>query len=714
MKRLLLVALAVIFLLPFVSIATPVSAEVPSKYVIQAKLNFERAFLDIQETVTYTNRAPKALSSVVFNVTPAHFRAFKLKSATVDGVAVDPRLDGVVMELPLPKPLGQRDSTTIELEFSLDVPQQGGRFGVDKGVFSLGNWYPVLAIYRDDWDRHRYNAFGDPFLTDVADYDVTLDITSAAKVAYSGELISHEGNTWHMKGTRLRDFALAVSDKWESRSVDVDGVTVTALYLPEHRPAGNMYIEAGSRSVKWLDDKLGTYPNKTLFIAETVSTMSEMVGQEYPGVVFISSSEADKAAGLTSYLAYLVAHEIVHQWFYAIVGSDQMYDPWLDEAMATYLGHQILGGAPLSLSSPSVAAAGNSPVNQSIYDFKDEGTYSATVYGKGAVFLQDLNAAMKSDNFYKMLRRYVEIYKDKIATPRDFLTLAQDFSPTSLNALIRKFFTYPEFKSDSAPKLEVKWPEQSTLTGTVEIPFETKSQVQQITVDADGRNLLTQDKPTSPITVMLSSLADDDYVLRVAIRDDKGAIAQQVRRVSIANPRPTPTPTKAQQSAQPASVPGEIAQQVGGLTQSLPQADWLSYLSYSMIAIGALALLVLLAAMLKHFARPGVKLDYPPKLKQKYAPAEKSLRTKTGEPPAASAAMTPTASAARAPMANIDVVPIPFKGDGFGKYGVAELEELEAWGDGDGPAPRHSRPSSKPRKSQGKDANSTPPQTNTN
>ena len=38
----------------------------------------------------------------------------------------------------------------------------------------------------------------------------------------------------------------------------------------------------------------------------------------------------------------LLLHEIVHQWFYSLVGNDQIDDPWLDEAFATYLIYALL------------------------------------------------------------------------------------------------------------------------------------------------------------------------------------------------------------------------------------------------------------------------------------------------------------------------------------------------------------------------------------
>ncbi|MBI2954609.1 MAG: M1 family metallopeptidase [Chloroflexi bacterium] len=642
-------------------------AETTNKYAIAAKLNYERGTLDVREMVAYTNRTPKALISIVFNVTPAYFRAFSLKAALVDGTPVETRMDGVVMEVPLPKPLEPRATTRLMLDFTLDLPEQGGRFGINEKVVALGNWYPILAVYMgDNWDRHQYSKIGDPFFTEVADYDVTLEVSAPVKVAHSGELVEREGNIWRMHGDRIREFALAISDRYETRSVDVGGVELTAFYLPEHRPAGAMYLEAGALATKWFSEKFGAYPNKSLHLAETVSTSSEMVGQEYPGVVFISSSEADKAGGMTGYLAYLVAHEIGHQWFYSLVGNDQINDPWMDEALATYLSYQALGWAPLTLNSPSVVASGNSPVSMSNNDSSDDSRYTATVYGKGAVFLQELNTTMKSENFYKFLRRYVELYRDKVATPRDFFSLAQSYSTANLNPLIKKYFAYPEFKGDAVPRLDVEWPQAQIWTESVTIGFETNAQVRQTIVDADGRVLLTQDDPSSPLSVDVSQLDTDDYLVRLTIKDDAGGVAQQVQRVSISNPRPTPTKTS--QVEQTGRGAKDVVATVDSLTQTVRDAGAASYLVYGGAGLAGLVALVFVVAAVRYARGAQVRLEYQPssnqkKSKPKPAQARASAYGKLQDPPT------------KPPMANIG--PVRFERDRSGSYGVAELEEFE-------------------------------------
>src|SRR5205814_5519471 len=107
--------------------------------------------------------------------TPAYFRAFTLRSATVAGRAAPTNLDGVILDVKLPSPLLPGASTTVELAYTVQVPSPGSnRFGSAGGIIALGNWYPVLYPFRDGgWLTHQYTPIGDAFVTEAADYDVT-------------------------------------------------------------------------------------------------------------------------------------------------------------------------------------------------------------------------------------------------------------------------------------------------------------------------------------------------------------------------------------------------------------------------------------------------------------------------------------------------------------------------------------------------------------
>ena len=109
-------------------------------------------------------------------------------------------------------------------------------------MIALGNWFPILSVYRSarltdndqplSWSRHQYVETGDAFFTEVASYDVTIDVNKTVSVAFPGTLVARQGNNWHIQAENVRDFALTISDKYQSTSRKVGDTTISAYDLP--------------------------------------------------------------------------------------------------------------------------------------------------------------------------------------------------------------------------------------------------------------------------------------------------------------------------------------------------------------------------------------------------------------------------------------------------------------------------------------------------
>ena len=55
---------------------------------------------------------------------------------------------------------------------------------------------------------------------------------------------------------------------------------------------------------------------------------------EYPNLVYIDYNRFSQSNIII--LEYIIAHEIAHQWWYGIIGNDQINSPWIDEALTEY------------------------------------------------------------------------------------------------------------------------------------------------------------------------------------------------------------------------------------------------------------------------------------------------------------------------------------------------------------------------------------------
>ena len=447
----LLIAPLIAFSIPI----RPVAAEAPVSYDIAATLDYPSGVATVRERVSYTNRTGATLSTIAFNVTPRHFGAFTLTEMAIDGQTVRPTLADVTLEAPLPTPVPVGGRIDVQIDYRLTVPARANlRFGRAGGITALGNSFPTVQLYRNGaWTRYPYTEIGDAFFTETADYDVTLDVAGAGPqlaVAHSGDLVSRSGNRFAFHGRQIRDFALALSDRYQTRSRTVGGTTISAFYLPEHAVGGAQMLESAAAALAWANARFGEYPWTHLSVAET--TDSSGTGQEYPTAVFLASSALTGATGPGSYLDYVVAHEVFHQWFYSLVGNDQVSEPWLDEGPTTHLSYLYLRDtAPAGYSSmwanmvaghrQAVATYGDRPLDTTIYDYPSDPVYFSILYRKGALFLDEVRKLLGDDGYYALLRNFVGANRYGVASTTGFLRLLRERLPGAGPTLVGRYFS---------------------------------------------------------------------------------------------------------------------------------------------------------------------------------------------------------------------------------------------------------------------------------
>ncbi len=526
------------------------SAETLPHYDIRLSLNFSTATLDAVQKTTLRNNTGVELSELVFQVTPAYFKAFSLHSAAVDGKNVSASMDGTVLTLKLNSPLGAGTSTEVELRYTVKVPGVGGRFGRGNGVIALGNWFPVLSAYSNGWDRHQYVDVGDAFYTEVANFDVTVDSDVPVVIAASGSSTTQEGthHSFHAEG--LRDFAMAISDRYQTRSQEVDGIQVTA-YAPSAAHAA-IYLSEAVKTLHWYSTHLVPYPYTTFSVAEVSSASNLPTAQEYPALIMVYPALGADGGGTGSYSEYTVAHEVAHQWFYSLVGDDQIHDPWLDEAIASYMDllyyrdqaprfFDYYMGRTVSGYQARVAAGTDLPVNTTIYDYPNDLPYFDIVYRKGTIFLDKLRTLMGEEQFLSLMRDYIRTYANKVAFPRAFLDMAYTRAGPALPPLIAQYFSYGAFAGGKGYQLQVSWPNKLTSSGSATLSYQASFPVADVKVWLDNR-LLYHGTGGHPVKLSLTGVEEGEYVLRLDLLNNQGALYQRGERAKV-GPRPVATPT---------------------------------------------------------------------------------------------------------------------------------------------------------------------------
>ncbi len=417
-------------------------------YVLNVAVDFDALTVAGTAEIHYTNNEHEALDAIYLRLYPnADYYGegeTRIDAVNVNGSAVGFSFvdaERTVLKVPLPEPLGPDEQTVLQIAFAVTVPRRSDRFGYDEAVMSLGHWYPMLAVYDDEgWNLDPFVALGDAFYSDVANFTVHLTVPEGTVVAASGVEIGRiphrpPRTTIMYASGATRDFALALSREYEMVRTQVDDTTVTSYYLPGHERGGQQALEVAADALEVYNARFGQYPYAELDVAETSFTvMGALGGMEFPGIVFISSDFYEPDSFFASELDTVVAHEVAHQWWYGVVGNNQVDEPWLDEAFATYssivyfedrqgeLAAEAVYWSQAVLPYQLVRMLGmDGPLQSSLLEYSDNLiTYQSLVYGKGALFLARLRELLGDEAFFDLLQHHYQTHKYDLLDPDDF------------------------------------------------------------------------------------------------------------------------------------------------------------------------------------------------------------------------------------------------------------------------------------------------------
>lgn len=360
-----------------------------------------------------------------------------------------------IMKVELDTPLKPYGRIDLRISFKLQIPPASERFGYGDKNFNLGNWYPIVAVYddKDGWNLDKYYAIGDPFYSDAADYFVSIKAPREYIIAASGKntekKVSGGGIIWVFEEVAMRDFAFVASTDFKIIEEKYDGVNIKSYYYSGDEKKGKLALESGVKAIKLFNKIFGKYPYQEYSIVETEFPS----GMEYPALVYISDKLYKDDYG-NDPLIITVVHETAHQWFYGIVGNDQIDEPWLDEGFASYgetlyaesvygkktgkeyFQRTVTDSMEEALSSNIIDGS----LSKSLKDFENWQDYGPTAYDRGAQMLHDLREMLGDDNFYKILRTYVERYKFKIAYKEDFIKVCEEISGKDLTEFFNEWF----------------------------------------------------------------------------------------------------------------------------------------------------------------------------------------------------------------------------------------------------------------------------------
>ncbi len=420
--------------------------------------------------------------------------------------SVQPIISDTRMQVRLRTPMQPKGGKiSVKINFSFNIPLDGaGRFGrqyTKEGViYQIAQWYPRMCVYDDveGWNTLPYMGLGE-FYCDYGDYDFYItapaemivygsgDLQNAAEVLTAAEIkrlaaaansdktvtiigaaevgkVSMRptaiGNlTWHFMLKNARDVAWAAGKGmiWDAARINLpSGRKAVAMSC---YPAESMGDTGWTRSTEYLKSAIEIY-SKNFFEYPwnvAVSNAGLTGGMEYPGMIFNSYKES-KAR-----LWFLVSHEIGHNWYPMIVGSNERKYMWQDEGFNVYINYianDIFNKGeyqtdPAYFDKGFFASRNYEQFMQykdplmTVSDAMDEEQHYQ-YYGKTAYGLNLLRTVVVGkERFDYAFRKYTEAWAFKHPTPYDFFHCINNAAGEDLNWFWKEWF-FTTWKLDQA------------------------------------------------------------------------------------------------------------------------------------------------------------------------------------------------------------------------------------------------------------------------
>jgi hypothetical protein len=465
-------------------------------YKINVSLNDEKHELIGTEEIEYINNSPDQLSFIYFHLWPNGYKNNKTNFAKqavtngsrkfyftkpenrgfIDGLAFEVNNKPVKLEyekediakLILNEPLQPGQRITIRTPFHVKIPGAFSRLGHVDQSYQISQWYPKPAVYdRKGWHQMPYLDQGEFFseygkfdvkITLPANYNVgatgvlqtqaeiarmdSLAAVAAAKTDFGTDMTfpasSTKTKTLQYVQDRVHDFAWFADKRFN--------LLKSEATLPVSKTKVTTWIMFLNKNAKgWVKEKND--------INEAIEKYSGLVGEyPYSSATAVDGALGENAGGMeypmvTVTMPNAIIHEVGHNWFYGILGSNERDYPWQDEGVNCYIENRIAetnnpnagqfgfllegkfrdifglqdlnaNGANYLLYQMANSRGLDQPIQYHSAGFT-KNNYGGIVYMKAPVALNYLEGYLGKERFDKAMHAYFEQWKFKHPYPED-------------------------------------------------------------------------------------------------------------------------------------------------------------------------------------------------------------------------------------------------------------------------------------------------------
>lgn len=488
------------------------------RYSIKAELDDTKHTIRGEETIVYRNNSPQALDFIWFHIWPNAYKhdstalmqqirndaeLSKKKetygTGSIDGLAFrvnnqpaatsphpNPQYIDVI-KLVLPAPLAPGDSITIQTPFVVTLPPYFSRSGYADGEFMVCQWYPKPAVFDSKgWHEFPYLDRGE-FYSEYGDFDVQLTVPTAYVVGATGTLLTkQEADLYKKIGAEnaanrkkdptpykspfqtptktLRYTARLVPDfAWfasKDFAIQYDTVQLASgrvvdafsYYHPRKKTIWVNSIDYIEDAVRHYSQWVGEYEYPTVQAVEGPKNTSSG-GMEYPMITLITDPDAEVES-----LDATITHEVGHNWFMSMLGSNERDHTWMDEGLNTYFqfryeaekyrSNSIFGKAipeaikkyPVDQFQQAVYGAiergipMQSPMDIPAPAYPNSTEYGIVSYIKAALWMYLLESALGFDKTQAAVQLYFQQWKNKHPQPEDMKASFEQATGEDLDA----------------------------------------------------------------------------------------------------------------------------------------------------------------------------------------------------------------------------------------------------------------------------------------
>lgn len=432
-----------------------------SSYDIVCEYDENSHTLTCEQNVNYVNRSNNTLNEICFFLYPNSFKEIAVSNAYYDRAYPngdsfgDIEIESVkigdkdaefnieneaILNVILFNDLFPNENIEINLSYVVTLANVNHRLGYGDNAVNFGNFYPILCVYDDGFVKNSFASNGDPFYSDIANYNVQITFPSNYTLATSGEVLrstnENSKTTTEIKGEKLRDFCFVLSTKFEVISKTINDVNVNYYYYDDEN--AEEYLTLACEVIEEFSSSFGDYPYKNVNVVKTNFCFG---GMEYPNLVYISDEITDSET-----YRYVIVHELAHQWWYSLVGNNEYEEAWLDESLTEYSTALFFERHDYGLNYDDIIAGADSTyrlfvdvysnvlgdvdesMNRNLGEFETEPEYVNCVYTKGVLMYDSLRKTLGDSKFFKCLKDYFENFRYKNASGAD---LINSFSSSS-------------------------------------------------------------------------------------------------------------------------------------------------------------------------------------------------------------------------------------------------------------------------------------------